>query len=90
MKQQPLDIDLTCRQARKRVFLAEMEQTVPWAALLGLIAPHDPKLGRPGRQPYPLATLLRIHFLQPWYALSDPAMEEALIDTPVMRRFTPG
>ena len=64
-----------------------MEQVVPWQALLGLIEPHYPKMGRPGRQPYPLATMLRIHFLQQWYALSDPAMEEALYDTPVMRRF---
>ncbi|KEZ95501.1 transposase, partial [Xanthomonas vasicola pv. vasculorum NCPPB 895] len=52
-----------------------------------VLEPHYPKLGRPGRQPYPLATMLRIHFLQQWYALSDPAMEEALYDTPVMRRF---
>lgn len=75
------------KRTRREVFLAEMEQVVPWHALLPLIAPHYPKLGRPGRQPYPLATMLRIHFLQQWYALSDPAMEEALYDTPVMRRF---
>ena len=56
-------------------------------ALLALIAPHYPKMGRPGRQPYPLATMLRIHFLQQWYALSDPGMEEALYEMPVMRRF---
>jgi transposase, IS5 family len=75
------------KKTRREVFLAEMEQVVPWHALLVLIAPHYPKLGRPGRQPYALATMLRIHFLQQWYALSDPAMEEALYDTPVMRRF---
>ena len=75
------------KQTRREVFLAEMEQVVPWKALLSLIEPHYPKLGRPGRQPYALATMLRIHFLQQWYALSDPAMEEALYDTPVMRRF---
>ncbi len=75
------------KRTRREVFLAEMEQVVPWQALLGLIEPHYPKMGRPGRQPYPLATMLRIHFLQQWYALSDPAMEEALYDTPVMRRF---
>jgi IS5 family transposase len=75
------------KRTRREVFLAEMEQVVPWHALLALIAPHYPTLGRPGRQPYPLATMLRIHFLQQWYALSDPAMEEALYDTPVMRRF---
>ena len=75
------------KRTRREVFLAEMDQVVPWKALLALIEPHYPKMGRPGRQPYPLATMLRIHFLQQWYALSDPAMEEALVDTPVMRRF---
>lgn len=43
-----------------------MEQVVPWLALLKLIEPHYPKLGRPGRQPYALVTILRIHFLQQW------------------------
>ena len=75
------------KRTRKEIFLAEMDKVVPWAALLALIAPHYPKMGRPGRQPYPLATMLRVHFLQQWYALSDPAMEEALYDTAVMRRF---
>ncbi len=75
------------KRTRREVFLAEMEQVVPWQALLALIEPHYPKMGRPGRQPYPHATMLRVHFLQQWYALSDPAMEEALYDTPVMRRF---
>jgi IS5 family transposase len=75
------------KRTRREIFLAEMEQVVPWTALLALIEPHYPKTGRPGRQPYALATMLRIHFLQQWYALSDPAMEEALFDTPVMRRF---
>ena len=75
------------KRTRREVFLAEMDQVVPWPALLKLIEPHYPKLGRPGRQPYPLETRLRVHFLQQWYALSDPGMEEALYDTPVMRRF---
>ena len=75
------------KRPRREVFLAEMGQMVPWSALLKLIEPHYPKLGRPGRQPYPLETMLRVHFLQQWYALSDPGMEEALYDTPVMRRF---
>ena len=44
-------------------------------------------MGRPGRQPYPLATMLRVHFLQQWYALSDPGMEEALYEIPTLRRF---
>ena len=75
------------KRTRREVFLAEMEQVVPWTALLALIEPHYPKLGRPGRQPYPIATMLRIHFLQQWYALSDPAVEEALYDSASMRRF---
>lgn len=51
------------KQTRREVFLAEMDQVVPWTALLALIEPHYPKVGR-GRRPYPLATMLRIHFLQ--------------------------
>jgi IS5 family transposase len=76
-----------CKRTRREVFLDEMEQVVPWKALLALIEPHYPVTGRRGRQPYPLATMFRVHLLQQWYALSDPAMEETLYDTPVMRRF---
>jgi len=75
------------KRTRREIFLSEMEQVVPWKALLALIEPHYPKSGGPGRQPYRLDTMLRIHLLQQWYALSDPAMEEALCDTPVMRQF---
>jgi IS5 family transposase len=74
------------KQTRREVFLAEMDQVVPWAVLLALIEPHYPKAGR-GRRPYPLATMLRIHFLQQWYALSDPAMEEALYEIAPLRQF---
>ena len=52
------------KRTRKEIFLAEMDQVVPWKALLALIASHHPKTGRPGRPPYPLTTMLRIHFLQ--------------------------
>ncbi len=75
------------KRTRKQIFLAEMEQVVPWSAIVKLIEPHYPKMARPGRQPYAVATLLRIHFLQQWYALSDPSMEEAMYDTAVLRRF---
>ena len=75
------------KRTRREIFLAEMEQVVPWQALMKLIEPHYPKMGRPGRQPYPLATMLRVHFLQQWYGLSDPAMEEALYEIPTLRRF---
>ena len=72
------------KRTRREVFLDEMDQVVPWKALLVLIAPFYPKTGRP---PYALETMLRIHFLQQWYALSDAAMEEELYDTAPMRRF---
>lgn len=75
------------KQTRRERFLAEMDHVVPWKRLLALIEPLYPQTVRRGRQPYPLSTMLRVHFLQQWYALSDPCMEEALYDTAVMRRF---
>ena len=65
-----------------------MEAVVPWAALIALIEPLYPKASKKGgRPPYPLAMMLRIYLQQQWYSLSDPAMEEALIEVPSMRRF---
>ncbi len=74
------------KQTRRERFLAEMEQVVPWAGLLALIEPFYPKAGN-GRPPYPLETMLRIHLLQNWFALSDPAMEEALYEITSLRQF---
>ncbi|CAD0304644.1 hypothetical protein NCPPB940_05690 [Xanthomonas hortorum pv. taraxaci] len=73
------------KQTRREIFLSEMERIVPWKQLLVLIEPHYPVLGRSGRQPYALSTMLRIHLLQQWSALSDPAMEEALHEIPTPR-----
>jgi len=65
-----------------------MEAVVPWKALIDQIEPAYPKTGaKGGRPPYPLETMLRIHLMQQWYDLSDPAMEDALIEVPTMRRF---
>ena len=75
------------KQTRRERFLAEMEAVVPWAALLAVIEPHYPKAGRRGRPPMPLATMLRVYFMQQWYALSDPGMEDALYEIESMRRF---
>ncbi len=74
------------KKTRKAVFLGEMDQVVPWQRLVALIAPHYPKPGK-GRRPYPLETMLRIHFMQHWFSYSDPAMEEALHDIPLLRAF---
>ena len=76
------------KRTRKREFLDEMNLVVPWAELVSLIAPHAPQPGaKGGRPPFAVDTMLRIHFLQQWFNLSDPAMEEALYDTPMFREF---
>ena len=76
------------KQTRRELFLTEMDVVVPWGRLLALIAPHYPKVGpKGGRPPMPLETMLRVYFLQNWYALSDPMAEETLYDSEAMRRF---
>jgi len=76
------------KMTRREKFLAEMDQVVPWGRLLALIAPHHPNSGRKGGRPsMPLETMLRVCFLQNWYALSDPMAEETLYDSEAMRRF---
>lgn len=76
------------KSTRKREFLDEMNLVVPWAGLVSLIAPHAPAPGaKVGRPPFAVPTMLRIHFLQQWFNLSDPAMEEALYDTALFREF---
>jgi len=73
---------------RREPFLPEMDAVVPWCRLLALIAPHYPKAGpKGGRPPMPLEVMLRVYFLQNWYALSDPMAEETLYDSEAMRRF---
>src|SRR3954452_19135768 len=61
------------KRTRRDKFLAEMEQVVPWPRLVARLAPLYPK-GERGRPPVLLERMLRIHFLQQWYALADPAM----------------
>jgi IS5 family transposase len=68
------------------MFLEEMEQVVPWAKLCARIEPHDPQPGN-GRRPKELEKMLRIYFLQQWFNLADPAVEEALYDSATLRQF---
>jgi IS5 family transposase len=76
------------KRTRRERFLAEMEAVVPWKLLIDLIEPHYPKTSsKGGRPPYRLETMLRVHLMQQWYDLSDPAMEDALIEVATMRRF---
>ncbi|MDP3651837.1 MAG: IS5 family transposase [Rhodoferax sp.] len=86
MKQATLGLNLNLKKTRKREFLEQMEQVVPWADLIALIAPYYPE-GKNGRPPFPLPTMLRTHFMQQWFTLSDPGMKEAFFDTPLYREF---
>lgn len=74
------------KKTRREKFLEEMDQVVPWPQLLKVIEGHYPKAGN-GRPPLGLGKMLRIYFLQQWFNLSDPAMEDALYDIESLRRF---
>src|SRR6266550_3998205 len=74
------------RKTRRAIFLEEMEQVVPWRELCALVEPHYPQPGK-GRRPVGVERMLRIYFLQQWFNLSDPGVEEALYDSAVMRQF---
>jgi len=86
MKQTSLPLGASTKRTRRREFLEEMDRVVPWTELVALIAPYLPD-GKRGRPPFPVEALLRIHFMQQWFTLSDPAMEEALHDMPLFREF---
>jgi IS5 family transposase len=75
------------KTTKRAAFLADMDQVIPWGELCALIEPHYPKTGGPGRPPVGLERMLRIHFLQHWFNLSDPAVEEALYESMSMREF---
>lgn len=74
------------RKSKRELFLDQMNQVVPWSELLALVEPFYPKAGN-GRQPVGLAIMLRTYFLQQWFSLSDPGMEEAFYESPALRRF---
>ncbi|MBC7480427.1 MAG: transposase, partial [Rhizobacter sp.] len=84
MKQANLGLNLTTKRTRKREFLDEMERVVPWRALVDLITPYAPE-GRRGRPPFAVETMLRIHFMQQWFTLRDPAVEVAPHDMGLFR-----
>jgi len=74
------------KTTRRAAFMAEMDKIVPWKRLCALIEPYYPKAGA-GRPPIPLERMVRIHFLQHWFNLSDPGAEEALYESPTLRAF---
>ncbi len=74
------------KKTKRAAFLDEMEQVVPWRELCALIEPHYPKPGN-GRPAIGVERMLRIYFVQQWFNLSDPAVEEALYDSAALRQF---
>lgn len=75
------------KPTRRERFLAEMERIIPWSELCAVIEPFYPRGEGAGRPPIGVERMLRIHFLQHWFNLSDPAVEEALYESRSMRRF---
>jgi IS5 family transposase len=74
------------KTTRREKFLARMEQLIPWAQLMAVIEPFYPK-GQRGRPPIGLERMLRVYFLQQWYALADEALEDALYDSHALQSF---
>ena len=89
MRQQTLTgFEKYAKTTRRAQFLAEMDRVVPWDAVCAVIDPHYPKVSpEGGRPPIPLERIVRIYFMQQWFNLSDPAMEDALYDSAAMRNF---
>ena len=71
---------------RREKFLARMETLLPWTQLLAVIEPFYPK-GERGRPPIGLERMVRVYFLQQWYALADEALEDALYDSQALQGF---
>jgi IS5 family transposase len=74
------------RKSRRELFLDEMELVVPWSELEALVEPHYPKAGN-GRRPVGLSIMLRTYFMQQWFNLSDPGVEESFYESATLRRF---
>lgn len=72
---------------RRDIFLAKMEQIVPWSRLIAVVEPHYPKSGKRGRPPIGIERILRMYFIQQWYGLADMAVEDALYDSQALRNF---
>jgi hypothetical protein len=89
MKQQTLTgFEKYGKTTRRAKFLADMDRIIPWPEMTAAVARVYPKISEQGgRPPIPLERMLRIYFLQLWFNLSDPAVEEELYDSAAMRSF---
>jgi|TARA_Y100000310_G_scaffold318221_1_gene372024 IS5 family transposase len=81
-----LEFDHKKKKTRREIFLERMDGLIPWRRMEKKISRHYPKAGR-GRRPYPLSVMLRVHCVQLFYNLSDPAMEDMLYEIESVRRF---
>lgn len=72
---------------RRDIFLAKMEQVVPWSGLIAVVEPHYPRSGKRGRPPIGIERMLRMYFIQQWYGLADVAVEDAIYDSQALRNF---
>lgn len=81
------DFEKYRKKTRKEIFLEEMDKIVPWKEMSDAVKPHYPAPKGAGRRPIGIERMLRIQFLQHWFELSDPGVEEALYDSRAMRQF---
>lgn len=81
------DFEKYRKKTRKEMFLEEMDHIIPWQEMSQAVEPHYPAPKGAGRRPIGIERMLRIHFLQHWFELSDPGVEEALYDSRAMRQF---
>ena len=85
-QRQSVNFERYAKTTRRAKFLDEMDRILPWSHLCEIVRPHYPT-GDGGRPSIELERMLRIHFLQQWFNLSDPSVEEALYESVSMRRF---
>lgn len=74
------------KKLRCERFLDEMDRVMPWDKMLHAIAPFYSQKDI-GRRRKELKMMLKIYFLQQWYDLSDPGMEEAIYDRNSFQKF---
>lgn len=68
------------------MFLNKMDELVPWKEIGEELAPalYDGHIGRPG---FPVHILIKALFLESWFGLSDPELEEQILDRISFQKF---
>ena len=73
-------------KTRRRQFLEQMDNIVPWKVLIDIITPYYYS-GKRGRPPINLETMLRMYLVQNWFNLSDLGTEEEVAESYSIRHF---